>query len=89
MSPLGLRNDPYWLLVKEDRFVNSLNQLCFVLSVEEKKVKTLESIITAKTKVKSELSELKDRLHLAKETIQRFRDEVQNLQLGNPNLPQT
>jgi len=51
---------------------------------EEKKVKTVESIVNAKTKVKTELSELKDRLQLAKETIQKFRDEVQNLQLGNP-----
>jgi len=40
--------------------------------------------VNAKTKVKTELSELKDRLQLAKETIQKFRDEVQNLQLGNP-----
>jgi YEATS domain-containing protein 4 len=52
--------------------------------VEEKKVSTLDSIVKAKAKVKNELSELKDRLQLAKETIQKFRDEVQNLQLGNP-----
>ncbi|XP_046458719.1 YEATS domain-containing protein 4-like, partial [Daphnia pulex] len=51
---------------------------------EEKKVSTLDSIVKAKAKVKNELSELKDRLQLAKETIQKFRDEVQNLQLGNP-----
>ena len=57
--------------------------------VEEKKVSTLDSIIKAKAKVKNELSELKDRLQLAKETIQKFRDEVQNLQLGNPAATQT
>lgn len=57
--------------------------------VEEKKVSTLDSIIKAKAKVKNELSELKDRLQLAKETIQKFRDEVQNLQLGNPATTQT
>ena len=57
--------------------------------VEEKKVSTLDSIVKAKAKVKNELSELKDRLQLAKETIQKFRDEVQNLQLGNPATTQT
>ena len=57
--------------------------------VEEKKVSTLDSIIKAKAKVKNELSELKDRLQLAKEIIQKFRDEVQNLQLGNPATTQT
>ena len=57
--------------------------------VEEKKVSTLDSIIKAKAKVKKELPELKDRLQLAKETIQKFRDEVQNLQLGNPATTQT
>nr|CAG4650390.1 EOG090X0B3F [Sida crystallina] len=51
---------------------------------EEKKGKTLDSILKAKSKVKNELSELKERLQLAKETIQKFRDEVQNLQLGHP-----
>lgn len=56
-------------------------------SVEEKKVKTLDAICKAKSKVKNELSELKERLQLAKETIQQFRDEVQNLQLGNPPAP--
>jgi YEATS domain-containing protein 4 len=57
--------------------------------VEEKKVSTLDSIVKAKAKVKNELSELKDRLQLAKETIQKFRDEVQNLQLGNPTSTPT
>ncbi|EFX87329.1 hypothetical protein DAPPUDRAFT_187412 [Daphnia pulex] len=56
---------------------------------EEKKVSTLDSIVKAKAKVKNELSELKDRLQLAKETIQKFRDEVQNLQLGNPTSTPT
>nr|CAG4645025.1 EOG090X0B3F [Leptodora kindtii] len=53
---------------------------------EDKKVKTLESILKAKSKVKNELAELKDRLQLAKETIQKFRDQVQNLQLGNASV---
>lgn len=68
---------------------NLKNQLCFLVLVEEKKVSTLDSIIKAKSKVKNELSELKDRLQLAKETIQKFRDEVQNLQIGNPTSTQT
>jgi YEATS domain-containing protein 4 len=44
----------------------------------------LDTILKAKSKVKNELSELKERLQLAKETIHKFRDEVQNLQLGHP-----
>ena len=56
--------------------------------VEDKKKKTLESILNAKSKVKNELVELKDRLQLAKETIQKFRDDVQKLQMGNPSPAQ-
>jgi gas vesicle protein len=56
----------------------------FIVTVEDKKVKTLDTILKAKSKVKNELSELKERLQLAKETIHKFRDEVQNLQLGHP-----
>ena len=64
-----------------------INKIIFnLVSVEDKKVKTLESILKAKSKVKNELAELKDRLQLAKETIQKFRDQVQNLQLGNASV---
>lgn len=70
--------------------IYELNFCNFHFAVEEKKVKTLDSILKAKVKVKNELTELKERLQLAKETIQKFRDEVQNLQLGNSTTnPQT
>ncbi|XP_022820258.1 YEATS domain-containing protein 4 [Spodoptera litura] len=47
---------------------------------EEKKEKTLQKIIAAQTKVRSEISELKEKLHLAKETINKFKDEIAKLQ---------
>ncbi|XP_041977623.1 YEATS domain-containing protein 4 [Aricia agestis] len=50
---------------------------------EEKKEKTLEKIVVAQTKVRSEISELKEKLHLAKETIAKFKEEISKLQ-NNP-----
>lgn len=70
-----------------DLLLKSIASDYFHVPVEERKVKSLENILKAKNKVKNELSELKDRLQLAKSTIQKFRDQVQHLQLGNP--PQT
>ncbi|CAH0722001.1 unnamed protein product, partial [Brenthis ino] len=52
-------------------------------SVEEKKEKTLERIISAQGKVRGEISELKDKLQLAKETISKFKEEIAKLQ-NNP-----
>nr|CAG4641106.1 EOG090X0B3F [Eulimnadia texana] len=49
---------------------------------EDKKAKTMEAINEARTKVNVEIDELKRRLQLAKETIHKFRDEVQTLQVG-------
>ncbi|XP_032513594.2 YEATS domain-containing protein 4 [Danaus plexippus] len=50
---------------------------------EEKKEKTLEKIISAQGKVRGEISELKDKLQLAKETISKFKEEIAKLQ-NNP-----
>ncbi|XP_026747692.1 YEATS domain-containing protein 4 [Trichoplusia ni] len=47
---------------------------------EEKKEKTLQKIIAAQTKVRTEISDLKEKLHLAKETISKFKDEIGKLQ---------
>lgn len=43
---------------------------------EEKKEKTLQSIMTAKNKVRLEIEDLKERLKLAKSTIARYKDEI-------------
>lgn len=50
------------------------------VSVEDKKEKTLQRILTSHTKVRSEISDLKEKLHLAKETISKFKDEIAKLQ---------
>ncbi|GLV32479.1 Gas41 [Carabus blaptoides fortunei] len=50
---------------------------------EEKKEKTLESILSAKNKIRTEIVTLKDRLKLAKETIAKFKEEIAKLQ-NNP-----
>ncbi|KAJ8722415.1 hypothetical protein PYW07_003595 [Mythimna separata] len=47
---------------------------------EDKKDKTLQKIVAAQTKVRTEISDLKDKLHLAKETISKFKDEIAKLQ---------
>lgn len=44
--------------------------------VEESKEKTLKSILEAKNKVRSEIAVLKNKLKLAKETIQSFKEEI-------------
>ncbi|XP_059045248.1 YEATS domain-containing protein 4 [Achroia grisella] len=54
---------------------------------EEKKEKTLEKILAAQTKVRSEITELKEKLHLAKETIAKFKEEIAKVQNNsNANL---
>lgn len=47
---------------------------------EDKKDKTLKVIIEAKQKVKSDITVCKNKLKLAKETIQQFKDEIAKLQ---------
>ncbi|XP_077290535.1 YEATS domain-containing protein 4 Gas41 [Arctopsyche grandis] len=47
---------------------------------EEKKEQALHKIINAKGKVQTEITELKDKLKLARETIVKFKDEISKLQ---------
>ena len=56
-------------------------------SVEDKISKTLDNIIDVKGKVKSEISVLKEKLKLARETIGRFKTELAKVQgtTGTPN----
>lgn len=56
---------------------------CFFGSVEEKKRKSLENIMEAKAKVKSEITILKDKLKLARETIAKFKTELAKVQPSN------
>lgn len=48
--------------------------------VEDKKEKTLKSILEAKQKVKNEITAYKNKLKLAKETIEHFKDEIAKCQ---------
>lgn len=50
------------------------------LSVEDKIVKTMDNIMEVKGKVKHEISQLKDKLKLARETIGRFKAELSKVQ---------
>lgn len=52
------------------------------ISVEEKKVRTLESIIDCKAKVKNEIADLKEKLKLSRETITKFKGEIAKVQEG-------
>ncbi|CAH2246436.1 YEATS domain-containing protein 4 [Pararge aegeria] len=51
---------------------------------EDKKDKTLERIVSAQAKVRNEISELKQKLQLAKETITKFKEEIAKVQ-NNPS----
>ena len=55
----------------------------FMLSVEEKKTKTNNNIVTAKNKIRSEIQELNDRLKNTREAITKFNDEITKLE--NPS----
>ena len=49
-------------------------------SVEEKKGKTLNKIVTAKNKIRYEISELNERLKQKKQTIQKLKDDISKLE---------
>lgn len=51
---------------------------------EEKKVQSLENIIETKAKIKSEITTLKDKLKLARETIAKFKTEMAKVQGQQP-----
>lgn len=60
-------------------------ELPFLLvSVEEKKERTLQNILNAKNKIRYEISDLKERVKLAKETIVKFKAEITKLQANTP-----
>ncbi|GLH15722.1 YEATS domain-containing protein 4 [Gryllus bimaculatus] len=50
---------------------------------EEKKDKTLQTILTAKNKIRHEINDLRDKLKLAKETMAKFKAEINKIQVGN------
>jgi hypothetical protein len=54
------------------------------VSVEEKKERTLQNILNAKNKIRYEISDLKERVKLAKETIVKFKAEITKLQASTP-----
>lgn len=51
----------------------------FFVSVDEKIAKTQENIMEVKAKVKSEITVMKEKLKLARETIGRFKTELAKL----------
>lgn len=55
-----------------------------LVSVEEKKERTLQNILNAKNKIRYEISDLKERVKLAKETIVKFKGEITKLQASTP-----
>lgn len=69
--------DPWFLI---SLFVP--HSLLFVL-VEDKIVKTMDNIVEVKAKVKVEITSLKDKLKLARETIGRFKAELSKVQEEN------
>lgn len=56
--------------------------LFFCISVEEKKKNTLENILNGKTKIREKINELKEKLKLAKETIAKFKTEIDKSKKG-------
>lgn len=47
---------------------------------EEKKVKTLHAILSAKNKIRLEVADLKERLKVARETIDKYKTEISKLE---------
>lgn len=59
------------------------------ISVEELISRTLENIIDVKSQVKQEITALKDKLTLARETIGRFKSELAKVQGTTPIVGNT
>lgn len=59
--------------------INLFNYFNFI-EVEEKKEKTLEKILSAKTKIRYEIQELNERLKQKKESIQVLKDHLEKLE---------
>ena len=54
--------------------------LHLAISVEDKKEKTLNNVLTAKKKIRHEISELNERLKQSKEAILKMKEEIHQLQ---------
>lgn len=52
--------------------------------VEHKTIKTLDNIVEVKAKVKAEITVMKEKLTLARETIGRFKAELNKVQGNTP-----
>lgn len=78
-------------IVRVNRFITfccqkkKFNTIFFIILVEEKITKSLENIIDVKGKVKAEITLLKDKLKLARETIGRFKAELSKVQGNQTN----
>lgn len=57
--------------------------------VEAKKEQTLKSITDARTKIRNEVAEYKEKLTLAKETIAKFKDEIAKMSKSGGTLSVT
>lgn len=57
-----------------------------VVIVEAKKQSTLQAIVEAKNKIRGEVTELKEKLTLAKETISKFKEEIAKISKTNGGL---
>ncbi|KAF4532355.1 hypothetical protein B566_EDAN003659 [Ephemera danica] len=53
---------------------------------EEKKEKTLQNILNAKNKIRHEISDLKERLKVSKETIAKFKTEISKMNPAGTTL---
>lgn len=49
---------------------------------DSKKEETLQNVVTAKSKIQYEISDMRDKLKLAKETIAKFKSEISKLQVA-------
>ena len=56
----------------------------FNFSVEEKKDKTVKNLLNAKEKVSAEILDLREKIKLAKETINKFKEEISKAQVELP-----
>lgn len=59
------------------------NESLLFFPVEEKKKTTLHKVNAAKTKVRSEITDMSNRLKEARETIQKFQQELRVLEGGS------
>lgn len=61
-------------------FIYKISEYILCFTVERKKILTLENILEVKTKVKGEITALKEKLKLARETMTKFKTELAKVQ---------